>query len=1249
MEKQCKMNGRLKDSLPSIPSDLLLNPFVHHLELTSTLDKIKTALLTVTFLPLRVLCIGLLLSLAWVLACVGLVGLDENDVRCKPLTGWRRSLRAVISKLVRLLMVFGSFHTVKVKGRQATQREAPVLILAPHSSFFDALPVVLLGSPSIVAKAETANIPFFGKLINYTQPVYVWRDDPTSRQKTIKEIVNRATSKLEWPQILIFPEGTCTNRKCLITFKLGAFYPGVPVQPVCIRYPNELDTVTWTWEGPGALKLLWLTLTRWNSTCEIEFLPVYKPSEEEKNNPKLFANNVRNVMAKALQIPVSDYNYSDTLLIKKAVELNLPSASDLVKVQKLRHKIGLNCLELEVQQASKLLNKDLCSLEEFAKVLNVSAGNDAVQELFQLYVKNGVRIINIREYLLDSIVINMKSKTEEMARLAFEAVSSDPTRMSRDEAVQALKISLKMSEERADRIFDKIESVSKFNYDSFVNGKVKEAASASIMTDKTNPIELPDNIRVFDNLRNAKRFAIDIGGSLTKIAYYSTTSQRTVFYGPLNKDEQEEASLEEALVYEISEGARLHFIKFETRFISQCLDFIQQHLVNTRDHMLGKSIKATGGGAYKYTELIHDKLGLSVDKEDELSCLIKGCNFLLRNMTDEAFTFCRNANPEYMFMKAQPNIFPYMLVNIGSGVSILKVESEDKYERIGGTATGGGTFWGLGKLLTSAKGFDELLDLAEKGDHRNLDMLVKDIYGGDYELLGLPGDLIASSFGKAMHAKKDSSEYSEADIARSLLFTISNDIGQIACLYAMMYKMPRIYFGGYFLRGHPLSMHSISFAINYWGRGEVQALFLRHEGYLGAIGAFLKGAEECDSDKYSWKENLAGSAQELNFTIEPFETVPVTPPANLILGQLEMDRWEHPVTSLPFLADPDNYIPDTVDLNKDTEARDYWIQCFRDATGKYVDRAIQSQPHSETAEKRAHKFRDKYLSRLQYLQEKPFAYGNLTVRSLLDTIEHLLKEFDFPDPYLMQKKQENEIAMALLPQRLQHLDKMSEINRRTELIRAILAGNMFDWGAKEVAALMSQNGFGFEEAMSKLQERPWLVDGLDQWLQRMKGPAHKCAAIFVDNSGFDIVLGIIPFARELLKRGTRVILCANSAPALNDVTHSELQELLRQVGVMCPIIQSALQSSRLLAMGTAQAGPCLDLRQVCRGLTKTLVQNEVDLIVLEGMGRALHTNLTAKFTCECLKVAVIKNRWLANRLGGDMFSVICKFEPEAID
>jgi pantothenate kinase len=91
-------------------------------------------------------------------------------------------------------------------------------------------------------------------------------------------------------------------------------------------------------------------------------------------------------------------------------------------------------------------------------------------------------------------------------------------------------------------------------------------------------------------------------------------------------------------------------------------------------------------------------------------------------------------------------MYPYLLVTVGSGVSILKVESDTKFERIGGTATGGGTFCGLGKMLTKAKGFDELLELASVGDHRKVDMLVRDIYGEDesYHSLGLPADLIAS-------------------------------------------------------------------------------------------------------------------------------------------------------------------------------------------------------------------------------------------------------------------------------------------------------------------------------------------------------------------------------------------------------------------------------------------------------------------------------------------------------------------------
>lgn len=56
------------------------------------------------------------------------------------------------------------------------------------------------------------------------------------------------------------------------------------------------------------------------------------------------------------------------------------------------------------------------------------------------------------------------------------------------------------------------------------------------------------------------------------------------------------------------------------------------------------------------------------------------------------------------------------------------------------------------------------------------------------------------------------------------------------------------------------------------------------------------------------------------------------------------------------------------------------------------------------------------------------------------------------------------------------------------------------------------------------------------------------------------------------------MLCANSAPALNDVTHKELEVILHQAGMICPKIKEALEAGNLVAMETAQAGPCLDLR-----------------------------------------------------------------------
>ncbi|KAG7650072.1 Type II pantothenate kinase [Arabidopsis thaliana x Arabidopsis arenosa] len=257
--------------------------------------------------------------------------------------------------------------------------------------------------------------------------------------------------------------------------------------------------------------------------------------------------------------------------------------------------------------------------------------------------------------------------------------------------------------------------------------------------------------------------------------------------------------------------------------------------------------KATGGGAFKFADLFKEKLGILFDKEDEMCSLVGGVNFLLKTVPREAFTYL---DGQKKFVEIDHNdLYPYLLVNIGSGVSMIKVDGDGKYERISGTSLGGGTFLGLGKLLTKCKSFDELLELSHHGNNRVIDMLVGDIYGGtDYSKIGLSSTAIASSFGKAISDGKELEDYQPEDVARSLLRMISNNIGQIAYLNALRFGLKRIFFGGFFIRGLEYTMDTISVAVHFWSRGEAKAMFLRHEGFLGALGAFTSYNDQSLND-----------------------------------------------------------------------------------------------------------------------------------------------------------------------------------------------------------------------------------------------------------------------------------------------------------------------------------------------------------------------------------------------------------------
>ncbi|XP_010318982.1 pantothenate kinase 2 [Solanum lycopersicum] len=818
--------------------------------------------------------------------------------------------------------------------------------------------------------------------------------------------------------------------------------------------------------------------------------------------------------------------------------------------------------------------------------------------------------------------------------------------------------------------------------------------------------------------------ALDIGGSLIKLIYFSRHADRQVDDGRKRKvKERLGVTNGSRRSYPIL-GGRLHFVKFETSKINECLDFIHSKQLHCggMDPRCWPSdappsenavIKATGGGAYKFADLFKERLGVSIEKEDEMNCLVSGANFLLKAIRHEAFTHMEG-HKEFVQID-QNDLFPYLLVNIGSGVSMIKVDGDGQFQRVSGTNVGGGTYWGLGRLLTKCKSFDELLELSQRGDNSTIDMLVGDIYGGmDYSKIGLSASTIASSFGKTISENKDLKDYKPEDISLSLLRMISYNIGQIAYLNALRFGLKRIFFGGFFIRGHAYTMDTISFAVQFWSKGDAQAMFLRHEGFLGALGAFMSyekhglddlmvhhlverfpmGAPYIGgnihgpplgdlNEKISWMEKFVRKGTEIT------APVPMAPPATTGLGGFEVPSSKgvlrsdasklnvgvlHLVPSLevfPLLADPKTYEPNTIDLSDHGEL-EYWFTVLSEHLSDLVDKAVASEGGTDDAKRRGDAFARAFSAHLARLMEEPAAYGKLGLANLLELREECLREFHFFDAYRTIKQRENEASLAVLPDLLMELDSLTEDMRLLTLIEGVLAANIFDWGSRACVDLYHKGTIIEIYRMSrKKMQRPWRVDDFDAFKERMLGfgdkkpQPHKRALLFVDNSGADIVLGMLPLARELLRRGTEVVLVANSLPALNDVTAMELPDIVAEAAKHCDILRGAAEAGGLLvdAMSNIQDGykentpsvplmvvengcgsPCIDLRQVSSELAAAA--KDADLVILEGMGRSLHTNYNAKFKCDALKLAMVKNQRLAAKLvKGNIYDCVCRYEP----
>uniref|UniRef100_A0A7N2QYA9 Phospholipid/glycerol acyltransferase domain-containing protein n=1 Tax=Quercus lobata TaxID=97700 RepID=A0A7N2QYA9_QUELO len=224
--------------------------------------------------------------------------------------GWRRTVIVQCGRSLSraMLFVFG-FYWIKETNRipdstaqgkeESEEPERPGAIISNHVSYIDILYHMHSSFPSFVAKRSVGKLPLVGLISKCLGCVYVQRESKSSDFKgvsgVVTERVREAYQNKSAPMMMLFPEGTTTNGDYLLPFKTGAFLSTVPVRPVILRYPYRRFSPAWD-SISGVRHVIYL-LCQFVNHLEVVRLPIYCPSQQEKDDPKLYASNVRRLMA----------------------------------------------------------------------------------------------------------------------------------------------------------------------------------------------------------------------------------------------------------------------------------------------------------------------------------------------------------------------------------------------------------------------------------------------------------------------------------------------------------------------------------------------------------------------------------------------------------------------------------------------------------------------------------------------------------------------------------------------------------------------------------------------------------------------------------------------------------------------------------------------------------------------------------------------------------------------------------------
>ncbi|XP_042414314.1 lysophospholipid acyltransferase LPEAT1-like [Zingiber officinale] len=285
-------------------------------------EKVMLGIAAVTLVPIRVVA-GVLILVLYYLICrmctlFSPPSRENGQEDYAHMTGWRRAVVVRCGRFASRAMLFTfGFYWIKETrlslDNEVNEFEKPGAVVSNHISYVDILYHMSSAFPSFVAKRSVAQLPLVGLISKCLGCVYVQRESKSSNFKGVSGIVTERIQKAHkdslCPMMLLFPEGTTTNGDYLLPFKSGAFLAKAPVVPVILKYPYGRFSPAW--DSISGVRHVCLLLCQFVNHLEVIHLPVYYPSDQEKEDPKLYAGNVRKLMATEGNLTLSDIGLAE--------------------------------------------------------------------------------------------------------------------------------------------------------------------------------------------------------------------------------------------------------------------------------------------------------------------------------------------------------------------------------------------------------------------------------------------------------------------------------------------------------------------------------------------------------------------------------------------------------------------------------------------------------------------------------------------------------------------------------------------------------------------------------------------------------------------------------------------------------------------------------------------------------------------------------------------------------------------------